>query len=248
MCWVRTTDWVNVDCQEVKAMDYLRWNPIIFGTFMGAFVLSWLIPYFWVGFILLFIAYAAPLTTFIIIRNSKVTNDERVLTPEHIRYLSAYYLNKLGMDISYEKPDPHESGPPVKVFAQGGADERVNDARLLAARQAPGLRTAREILADALGFRSTAIMMDFTTQSVAMNIMVDGVWLPREGMDREEADPALAALKLLSGMNPQDRQSRQEGTFAAEFKSTRFIGHAGHARHGHGRARGGAIRGKENTL
>jgi type II secretory ATPase GspE/PulE/Tfp pilus assembly ATPase PilB-like protein len=65
-------------------------------------------------------------------------------------------------------------------------------------------------------------MMDFTTQSVAMNIMVDGVWLPREGMDREEADPALAALKLLSGMNPQDRQSRQEGTFAAEFKTTRF--------------------------
>ncbi len=137
MLWVRTTDWVNVDCQEVKAMDYLRWNPIIFGAFMGAFVLSWLIPYFWVGFILLFIAYAAPLTTFIIIRNSKVTNDQRVLTPEHIRYLSAYYLNKMGMDISYEKLDPHEAGPPVKVFAHGGADERVNGTRLLAARQAP---------------------------------------------------------------------------------------------------------------
>jgi general secretion pathway protein E len=222
MLWVRTTDWVNVDCQEVKAMDYQRWNPIIYGTFMGAFVLTWLIPYFWVGFILLFIAYSAPLTTFIIIRNSKVTNDERVLTPEHIRYLSAYYLNKLGMDISYEKQDPHEAGPPVKVYAQGGADERINGARLLAARQSPGLRTAREILADALGFRSTAIMMDFTTQNAAMNIMVDGVWLPREGMEREEADPALAALKLLSGMNPQDRQSRQEGTFAAEFKATRF--------------------------
>ncbi|MGD0518319.1 MAG: hypothetical protein ABSA26_12360, partial [Thermoguttaceae bacterium] len=138
MLWVRTTDWVNVDCQEVKAMDYLRWNPIIFGTFTGAFVLNWLIPYFWVGFILLFLAYVAPLAAFIIIRNAKVTNDQRVLTPEHIRYLGAFYLNKLGMDISLEKPDPHESGPPVKVFAQGGADDRINGARLLAARQAPG--------------------------------------------------------------------------------------------------------------
>jgi general secretion pathway protein E len=222
LLWVKTTDWVNVDCQEVRAMDYMRWNPIVFGTFLAAFVLSWLIPYFWVGLVLLLVAYVAPLTTYIIIRNGKVLNDQRVLTPEHIRYLSAFYLNKLGMDISYEKPDPHETGPPVKVFAYGGADERVNAARLLAARQAPGLRIAREILADAFGFRATAIMLDYTQQTVGMNIMVDGVWLPREGMDREEADPALAALKLLCGMNPQDRQSRQEGTFSAEFKSIRY--------------------------
>jgi type II secretory ATPase GspE/PulE/Tfp pilus assembly ATPase PilB-like protein len=223
MFWVRTTDWVNVDCQETKAMDYMRWNPIVFGTVFGAFILLWLIPNFWVGFILLLIAYLAPLITFIILRNSKVTNDERVLTPEHIRYLTAYYLNKLGMDVAYEKADPHSSGPPVKVFAQGGADERANNARLLAARQAPGLRTAREILADALGFRATAIMMDFTAQAVAMNIMVDGVWLPREGMEREEADPALVALKLLGGLNPQDRKNRQEGGFAAEFRSSQRL-------------------------
>ena len=137
MCWVRTTDWVNVDCQEVKAMDYLRWNPIIFGSFFGAFVLSWLISYFLVIFILLLIAYVCSLATFIIIRNSKVSNDERVLTPEHIRYLSAYYLNKLVHYLLREARSARV-GPPVKAFAQGEADERVNNARLLAARQAPG--------------------------------------------------------------------------------------------------------------
>ena len=65
-------------------------------------------------------------------------------------------------------------------------------------------------------------MLDYTQTSVAMNIMVDGVWLPREGMEREEADPALVALKLLSGMKPQDRQNRQDGTFLAEFKSNKY--------------------------
>jgi type II secretory ATPase GspE/PulE/Tfp pilus assembly ATPase PilB-like protein len=221
LLWVKTTDWVNIDCQEVKALDFQRWNPIIFGTFAGAFVVSWLIPYFWVGFILLFLCYIGPLGAFIIIRNSKVTNDQRVLTPDHIRYLSAFYLNKVGANISYEKPDPHEAGPPVKAFAQGG-DDRTNAARLLSARQSPGLRMAREILADAFSFRSSAIMLDYTPQSVGMNIMVDGVWLPREGMEREEADPALEALKLLSGLNPQDRQNRQDGVFAAEYKSIRY--------------------------
>ena len=33
LLWVKTTDWVSIDCQELK-LDYLRWNPIVFGTFM----------------------------------------------------------------------------------------------------------------------------------------------------------------------------------------------------------------------
>ena len=133
LLWVRTTDWASCDMQEVKAMDYLRWNPILFGTFFAALLLSWIIPYFWVGFVLLFAAYAAPLTTFIVLRNRKVTNDLRVMTAEHLRYWSAEHLNKLGFNIAHEKRDPHESGPPIKVFA-ADTDERTSSARLIAAR------------------------------------------------------------------------------------------------------------------
>ena len=66
LLWVKTTDWVSTDCQDLK-LDYLRWNPIVFGTFMAAFVLLWLIPYFWIGFPLLVIAYVAPLATYIVL-------------------------------------------------------------------------------------------------------------------------------------------------------------------------------------
>jgi type II secretory ATPase GspE/PulE/Tfp pilus assembly ATPase PilB-like protein len=224
MIWVKTTDWVNIDCEESKVMDYHRWNPIVFVPFMAAFILFWMIPIFLIGYILLFLAYIGPLGAYIIIRNSKLTSNMQVLTPEHIRYLSAKYLNKIGMKVAYEKPDPHEAGPPIKVFAQGGADERMNAAHLLSARQSPGLITAREILADALAFRATAIMLDYSAKSVAMNIMVDGVWLPRENLNREQADVALMSMKILCGLNPQDRQARQEGKFGAEFGSARYLG------------------------
>jgi len=80
LLWVHTTDWVSTDAFELK-LDYLRWNPIIFGTFMAAMVLLWLIPSFWVGFPLLAIAYTAPLVTYVILRNKKVDNDRRVMTP-----------------------------------------------------------------------------------------------------------------------------------------------------------------------
>lgn len=217
LLWVWTTDWVSIDSQELK-LDYLRWNPIIFGTFLGAFVLHWFIPSFWIGFPLLAIAYIAPLATYIIQRNAKVDNNRRVLTPEHLRYWFATKLNTLGMNFDVEKRDPHESGPPVKIFAHG-ADEQIHTARLMMARQSLGLRTAREILADALAGRATKIMLDYTQEATTIRTMIDGVWIPWEPRTREVSDPALESLKLLCGLNPQDRQSRQEGEFLAEYDS-----------------------------
>ena len=222
LAWVKTTDWVSTDCQDVK-LDYHRWNAIVFGTFFGIFIISWLIPIFWIAFPLVLMAYVGPLAAYILYRNARVDNNKRVLTPEHLRYWFATHLNKMGMKMDVEKADPHESGPPVKVFAHGGPDEVTNNTRLLMARQSPGLRSAREILAEALGSRSTAIMLDFTSQGASMRTMIDGVWIPREVRARDVADPALESLKLLCGLNPQDRQSRQEGTFLAEYGPARMV-------------------------
>ncbi len=223
LAWVGTTDWVSRDCQEMK-LDYLRWNPIVFGSFIAAFVLLWLIPYFWLGFPLLVIAYTGPFVGYVVYRNSRVDNNQRVLTREHLRWWLAVRLRKVGIKIEAEAPDLHAKGPPVKVLARGGADPREDNARLLAARQAPGLRAAREILADGLSCRASAIVLDFSQQAVAVRYMVDGVWLPRQSIERESGDPALEAMKLLCGLNHKDRQNRQEGTFAAEYNSIQFAG------------------------
>ncbi len=219
--WTGTTDWLSTDCQELK-FDYLRWNPIVFGTFMAAMILLWIIPSFWIGVALLAIAYIAPLTTYILYRNSKVDNNVRVLTPEHLRFWFATKLNAMGMNLATERPDPHEIGPPVKVFAHGGPDDPTNAARLAMARQSPGLFTAREILADALAGRATKIMLDYTQDATGVRTMIDGVWIPWEPRTREAGDSALESLKLLCGLNAQDRQNRQEGTFLAEFESNKY--------------------------
>ncbi len=223
LAWVGTTDWVSRDCQILE-LDYLRWNPIVFGSFMGAFVLLWLIPYFWVGFFLLLIAYATPLIWYILYRNSKVQMDERVLTRDHLRYCLATMLNKLGMKMEVETKEAHEKGPPVTLLARGGETERDDNARTLAARQSLGFRDARQLLADALSRRASAIMLDYSQQGVGIRVMVDGVWLNDEPQSRETADPMLEALKLVCGLNPQERQNRQEGAFVAEYESIGYEG------------------------
>ena len=225
LAWVWTTDWVSRDVQEMKLKwNYLRWNPIVFGSFLAGYVLLWIIPYFWLGFPLLLISYAGPLVAYIVLRNSQVSNDQRVFTREHLRYVLASKLRGVGVKVEAEAPDPHRTGPPVVLSAQGGADERENNTRLLAARQAPGLKSARQILAEGLESRAASILLDYTQQAVGVRHLIDGVWHQRDPKERETADPALEALKILCGLKPQERQSRQEGTFAAEHQSIQYEG------------------------
>lgn len=221
LVWVFATDWVSRDCQATR-LDYMRWNPVVFGTFMVAFILVWVIPMFVVSFPVLLIAMAAPFMTYVLYRNKMVEAHERVFTPDHIRHWTATRLSGKKGRIDTEAKDPHETGPPVILTAGGGASERDDRAHLLAARQAPGFREARTVVADGLTRRAGAIMLEFTQQAVTVRYMVDGVWHNGEPLERETADPLLEALKTLCGLNPEDRQSRQQGAFTAEYDSNKF--------------------------
>ncbi len=217
LLWVRTTDWVSTDAQEYK-LNYLRWNPIVFGVFFGAFVLLWLIPIFWVGFPLLFLAYVVPLTAYIIYRNGKVMQHQKVLTKEHMRYLMASYLSMVGVKVKAERGDPHESGPPVVLTARGGATERDDNANQILARQTPGFRDARKAIADGMVVRADAILLEYSQEAMTSKHLVDGVWHEGETKPREIGDPLLVSLKTLCGLKPEDRQSRQEGKFTAKYE------------------------------
>lgn len=110
----------------------------------------------------------------------------------------------------------------MQLLGKGGATERDDTARLLNARQTPGMLPARQIIHDGLSHRALAIMLDYSPQGVGVRYMIDGVWLNREAVERESGDPALETLKTLCGLNSQDRQNRQKGTFAAEYESVNY--------------------------
>jgi type II secretory ATPase GspE/PulE/Tfp pilus assembly ATPase PilB-like protein len=214
--WIVTTGWVNRDVQEMQ-LSWLRWNPIVVGTFFAALVLLWEMPWFWLGFTLLLAAWAGPLAAYVVHHNARAPDHQKVLTADHVRHLVSRCFSKVGVKVSAERSDPNRGGASLSVFARGGADPQTDGARLLAARQCEGLPAARGLLADGLAARASGILLDFTQSSVALRYLVDGVWMPQEPLDRETADPALAALMTLCGLKPEDRRSRQEGPFGVEY-------------------------------
>jgi type II secretory ATPase GspE/PulE/Tfp pilus assembly ATPase PilB-like protein len=272
--WIRAADWINRDSQKLY-LPCVMWNTAAFAAFLGGALLFWLLPWFWLGLLLLLIAVAAPLTGYLLDRQAKVANRRNEATdsvldlvgrvaadaisvaaffgvmlvaggvtsavaassgttlflirllsctafvalvvPLYHQRLSDLIAEGLGRLASLEKADPNVQGAPVSLFARGGPDDRTDAGRLMAARQSPGLRAAREILADGVSKRATALMLDFAVDSVSVRHLIDGVWLPQESRDRPSADGALEALKVLCGLNPKDRQKRQEGQFGVEY-------------------------------
>jgi len=222
LAWVRTTDWAHTDAYQHK-LPYVRWNAILVGSFVAALVLLWLLPWFWLGFPVLLAAYGGPLAAYVHFRNNELDPSQRVLTPDHFRFLLSHKLAKVGVKIAAERPDPHEVGP-VKLLARGGPSPADDNVRLLAARQAAGYNRARLLLAAGLARRATALMLDWGGEAVAVKHMIDGVWLEADPLAIEDARAAIDALKVLAGLNPSRPQGREEGRFALEFESERFQG------------------------
>jgi len=221
LLWVRTTDWISQDAQAMK-LKYGMWNPIAFFSFFLCLLLLWILPWFGVGFLLLLIAYLAPLVTYIILRNAAVQSYDKVLTPKHIRRWIAKKVSAIGINMEGADDDPREMGPQIQLTPAGGATDRDNNVNLLTARQSPGWLLGRELLDEALLQRATHIMLDYSPTAVAVRYQVDGAWHDRSPMERANGDFILTVFKGLAALNPADRRTRQSGHFGMEVLKDKY--------------------------
>ncbi len=219
--WVKTTDWVSQDGYRVGTR-YAIWNPVVAFSFPAAMLLFFLIPWFWVGYILMVLAYVGPLTAYIVQRNSQLEFHQKVMTGPHLRHLVADILGKLGVKIATEKVADADKGPPVKLVPMGAADDAANQANLIIARQSPGFVTAKEVIADVIDHRGDAVMFEFSAAGAGVKYQIDGVWHEMPPRDRVTADPLLAVLKKLAGRKETERRAKQQGKFGAEYKGTKY--------------------------
>src|SRR5262249_28184815 len=120
-----------------------------------------------------------------------------------------------------------EQGPPVKLIPKGGENDTVNSANLMLAKQLPGFLYARQLVADAIDRRAEAVQLTYTTDSVVVHFIVDGMAHAAEPRDRVSGDSLLEVLKMISALNKAERRARQQGTFGVEYgrakRTCRFV-------------------------
>jgi type II secretory ATPase GspE/PulE/Tfp pilus assembly ATPase PilB-like protein len=225
--WVATTDWIGRDTLEFGdsiGMPSRVWNPIAVFAFLVGFLLAISIPLFFVGYLILFLGYVGPLITYIIMRNGRVTDDQKVLTREHLKaWLAARRSGRKGKGAQADG-GTQEPGPPVKLSACGGS-ETENQANLIIARQSPGYVTTKELISDALSRRASRIRLDYGKESVGIRYDIDGVWHAIEPGDRETGDVMLAVMKKICNLDMEERRARQEGEFRAKCGGDKLTCH-----------------------
>jgi len=218
LIWVRTTDWVSRDCQR-NGMPYGFWVPVIFFPFMaGMFLCALTIPIFFIGYLLLLASYAGPMAGYVVIRNKRVDDHEKVMTADHLRHVFAKKAQKVGVQIEEEKKSVFDEGAPVVFTAVGGENPTVDRANTMKARHSPGFIHAKEQMADAIFRHAERIVLDFTREAVTQKYQIDGVLHELPVRDRASGDAVLATYKILAAVNPEERRAKQQGQFHAEFR------------------------------
>ncbi|MGQ9821218.1 MAG: GspE/PulE family protein [Thermogutta sp.] len=210
LLWVKIGDWVNQDVQRLH-LDAKLWNPLVFFVFAVGFGIGFLlIPIFPVAVLLGILAVFVPFVVYVVHRNGKVDREDRVFTPLHIRKVIGRLSGKKVVELG-----PDDRPPPIR-FQALGPSEQVRNLRMIPARQHPGYQAARELTAGAVERRAEAAMFDIQAGGAACQYEIDGVWMNGSPLPLQQILPAVEALKILCGLNPQDHVNRQEGRF--EFK------------------------------
>jgi type II secretory ATPase GspE/PulE/Tfp pilus assembly ATPase PilB-like protein len=228
LLWVKSADWVNRDAQ-IFELGYGLWNPILFFPFL-AVLLLFAFPVvvgfanFIVAAIALSVIFLATFFSYVVTRNKAVELHQKVFTPDWFRYEAAVLGNKIGVNISSERKEAYEKGPPVELLAVAADEERVNQANLLTARQSPGYILVKELIAEMVDRRSDRVALDYTQQSVVARHHIDGVWHSvSAARDRESGDVMLAVMKTLANMDMRERRKRQASMFAARYDDNSYV-------------------------
>ncbi|HND53796.1 MAG TPA: ATPase, T2SS/T4P/T4SS family [Pirellulaceae bacterium] len=127
------------------------------------------------------------------------------------------------MSKKQEEPQklPHEYFPPI-VFNAAGPDKLSQQANQIQVKNSPFYTYAMALTAEALLKRADILALEYTRDSVAVRISVDGVPYDLQPRDRQVGDGLLACFKKLGHLNIAERRAKQEAKLGVEFQGQKY--------------------------
>ncbi|MFO0878248.1 MAG: GspE/PulE family protein [Gemmataceae bacterium] len=211
LAWVRTCWWVDRDAQSVN-LPTAQWNLILLGCGALGLLLVWSLPIFLAGFAALVLLYLAPTLIYVGMRNNLVSDEQKVLTPHHLRKVGRRLLGLGGR----EKTEEKKKGIPVRFIGKSSSGGEADAVRVRRAAESEYYRAALELVFDAIQARATDIHLEPTKEEMTVRFRVDGILSPSNGFDRDSGDAVLNIFKVLSDMDITEKRKPQDGSFSAE--------------------------------
>ncbi len=219
IAWVYLADRVNRDLlrwSEELQMSPALWNTVNVGLLLAGLAAVLLVPMFWVGWPIFLAAALLPPLVYRLIRRGKI-KDSAQLTYQIKGRSDLEAADKRGRK---KKKEPLADSEKIEFIPPG--DETVSQKQLILARQSTAFPVLRNLIGNSLTGRVDLLLLDYTRESVAGRMQIDGVWNPVPPLDREQGDALLEALKNLAAINPAERRQKQRGRFDVKWEDAKL--------------------------
>jgi general secretion pathway protein E len=209
--WLRTCRWVNDDCNLMKLPSEM-WNPILLLCGVAGLLAVWFFPIFALGFLVFLVLYLAPTLCYVSLRNEKATQDQKVLTPQHIRKLLRTWLR-----LNLAEPEEPRLRPiPVRFIGKSAKEDPDELRRVARLQDSKGYRAALELVADAIEKRATDIHLEPTKDEMIVRFRIDGILESSNPFARATGDAVINIFKVLADLDITEKRKPQDGSFSAE--------------------------------
>ena len=198
--WLLLIGWVYRDALEVGTKEVF-WTGVVVGTGAAATIIWLVVPVFIVGMLFYLVAVGATSVSYVMHRNARVPDFNRVLTAEHIKGLLSSGTKKLDAEGGFVFITANNNEVPVP-------EPKTPDFF--------GYKTAYELFTDIKRRRASDIVFSPKPESYGVTYYVDGAGLQQPGLARERAEYLIRFLKNLADLDAEERRKPQAGRFTIQ--------------------------------
>lgn len=198
--WLPLVNWVYVDTQAVRT-NTTTWTLAILCTGFISLLTWLLIPVFFIGLLIYLIATSSVLAAYIMNRNARVADFEKVMTADHLRGLFADPGKKIEL-----------ASHGIRFITGNGNEVPLPEPK---SKELEGFSIACELIDDATWRRTDEIRFTPQKDDYAVTYSIDGVLSKQDPRTREETDSVIYYIKQLAGLEVDEKRKPQKGRFSA---------------------------------
>jgi type II secretory ATPase GspE/PulE/Tfp pilus assembly ATPase PilB-like protein len=208
LCWVRTGGWIDQDARNLE-LPATIWNFIYLVCGLISLLLVWLVPLYAVSYLMVLVLYLVPSLCYAHVRNQKVSEEERVLTREHLRQL---FLRKPS------KAAAEKKGVPIRFIGRSFNSNEEDPKRVARAQSSKGYKAALEMVYEAIQMRATDIHLEPTKDDMIVRFRIDGILQETAPFRRSMGDAVVNIFKVLGNLDITEKRKPQDGSFSAQVE------------------------------
>lgn len=203
--WIPLVNWVYSDTQAVRTNGWV-WTLAVMFTGLASLLIWLLIPVFFVGLLIFLIAFGSVIMAYIMHRNSRVADFEKILTAEHIQNLITNPDKKI-----------EKASHGIQFITANGNEAPLPEPK---SKELEGFMITCEIVDDAEWHRADEVRFVPQKDGYAVVYEIDGIPTKQDPRTQEEFESLIFYAKQLAGLEVEEKRKPQKGRFTVKSTET----------------------------